>query len=562
MYILLVCFLIISFIFIISGESFILYFDKNAKDNYSVVDSFFIGLCLIGALLNIWSLFLPTDVFSLLFVSLLSLALFFIHSKHFISKLKAGVSLLKSEKIFFVVTIIAIVSVLLFAVINPQNYDTYLYHINAIQWNEMYRAVPGLANLHDRFGFNSSMMVMSAAFSFNAIYDQYIFALSAIVFLVFFIWLLQLIYYKKGVTGMIAILFLYFFTQLYAKNISSPGTDLIPNIFVAYILFSLLFDTDSLNKKYLLFVVVPFFGITFKLSIFPLVFLGLIALYQKHQNKRFAFTQLFTVGSFLILPWLVRNVILTGYLIYPMDTLDFFNFDWKVPKENVIATKNAIYNWAKVPMRNPHEVAKLSFNEWFSIWWKMAIFKTRCFLLLAVLAPVFYGLYLLISKKERKKAVLFFVIVAYLGLAFWFFSAPDVRFSLAFILVLALFPLFILQPLIDKIKNVLYPIVIAFTLFFFYTFLQEGYALFQHDYRKETDLSYLYLPEDIYFIKEKRFIKYKDFTVKSTDNQDFKIYAPSIEHAQCYDKFPCTPTFDYNINMKGDDFQDGFKYGK
>jgi hypothetical protein len=39
----------------------------------------------------------------------------------------------------------------------------------------MYNMVPGLANFHDRFGFNSSMFVLSAGFSFSAIYNQYIF---------------------------------------------------------------------------------------------------------------------------------------------------------------------------------------------------------------------------------------------------------------------------------------------------------------------------------------------------------------------------------------------------
>ena len=44
----------------------------------------------------------------------------------------------------------------------PTNYDTGLYHIGAIGYARDFAAVPGLANLHERFGFNSSMWPLSA----------------------------------------------------------------------------------------------------------------------------------------------------------------------------------------------------------------------------------------------------------------------------------------------------------------------------------------------------------------------------------------------------------------
>ena len=45
------------------------------------------------------------------------------------------------------------------------HYDTGLYHAQAIRWIEEYGVVPGLANLHSRFGYNSASFALSAFFS-------------------------------------------------------------------------------------------------------------------------------------------------------------------------------------------------------------------------------------------------------------------------------------------------------------------------------------------------------------------------------------------------------------
>ena len=47
--------------------------------------------------------------------------------------------------------------------LNDQDYtDNGLYYLNAIRWISDYRIVPGLANLHDRLGFNNSNFLLHA----------------------------------------------------------------------------------------------------------------------------------------------------------------------------------------------------------------------------------------------------------------------------------------------------------------------------------------------------------------------------------------------------------------
>src|SRR5204862_1114761 len=46
--------------------------------------------------------------------------------------------------------------------------DTETYHIQSIKWIKEYGSVPGLVNLHERFGFNSSWFSSVALFSFSS----------------------------------------------------------------------------------------------------------------------------------------------------------------------------------------------------------------------------------------------------------------------------------------------------------------------------------------------------------------------------------------------------------
>ena len=46
--------------------------------------------------------------------------------------------------------------------------DTESYHIQSIKWIQEYGSVPGIVNLHVRFGFNSSWFSSVALFSFSS----------------------------------------------------------------------------------------------------------------------------------------------------------------------------------------------------------------------------------------------------------------------------------------------------------------------------------------------------------------------------------------------------------
>jgi hypothetical protein len=559
MFVILFCFLVTSFIFIILGKSFIIRFDNVKQENYSFFDSFFIGICIAGSLLNIWSLALPTNYASLLFLFFSSTLLLYINFKPLKKEFLGYMKWFYSEKKFFYLIIISLFLVLMYALVLPRNFDTYLYHINAIQWNEMYSVVPGLANFHNRFGLNSSVMTLSAGFSFISIYNQYIFIISSLPFFVFFVWLLKYIYFQKGAIGLFSLFFIYFFFLQYGSDISSPGTDLLPNIFVAFVLLSLIFDPKTIEKKQYIFVIIPFFCFTLKLSVFPILIIGILAIFKNNNTILLSTKKIIALGSIIILPWIIRNVILSGYILYPIENLDFFSFDWKVPKENVIEIKNWIYSWGRIPMKDYHDVLKLSFMEWFPIWWNAALLRNQVFITLAAFAPLNYIVFYFLNKKANHFIIFLTVSITYLSFLLWLFTAPDIRFSFSFILILALFPILIFKDFYNKLKIFFNPSLIILLFLTLFLVSKDGYKLFREEYHSFKNVSkYSYLPNDVYYEKQKRNVEFEKKVYLTPNKYKIDLFCPKITNTQCYDKFPCAPRLDNSFSLRGEGLQEGF----
>ena len=562
MLVLLFCLLFTSLLFYIYGVFFVSFFDANNKD-YSFFDTFFIGFCFIGTTLNFWSLFLPTNTFALIFLTIIGLLIYFKQKVFFNVKVKNLLKKIRENKLISLLILSLVLIELLYSIGLPKNYDSYLYHINAIQWNEKFSVVPGLANLHDRLGFNSSQFILSAAFSFKSLYNQQIFIINSICFLIFLIWIVLYAIHKKNIFSLIALLFGYFFFNQYYIDISSPSTDLLPNLLFGFLMLKLIFNYSNLKIKYLLFVSVSFFIVTFKISLLPIVLLGILAIYFQKQKINFIFKYIFIFGLLFILPWIIRNVIITGYIVFPMESIDFFNFDWKVPKINVIDTKNWIYSWARVPFKEQPEVLALSFKEWFSIWWENNSFlRNKIIFIVSISAPIFFSLYYFFNKKEVKSNILISFIISYLTFLLWLFTAPDIRFIFACLLILCVYPLLILKKYIYHFDKLIKVIILFFGMFFFFTFFSVGYKMFIDEFRSFKKIeNYYYLPKDVYYIKFNKGIGFNSYEYETPSGKKIKFFEPKKRRTQCFDKFPCTWYIDkFNtFELRGEDLENGFK---
>jgi hypothetical protein len=544
----LVCLFIYFFITHNIGNYVITKID-NQKKNYTFFDNYFFGMAVVSSFLTIWSLFLPTNYLSLLFLLLLAIFFFYKNFQEYKSLFFKNIS----NKKVVIVAILLLIGVLLSAVILPQNYDTNLYHIQAILWNEQFSVVPGLANFYDRLGFNSSIFVLSSGFTFSALYNQMFFVVVAVSFLMFIGWILTCINKSSNLfLKFFLILFAFYFTQQYNINISSPDADILSNIIFSYLIISLLLNHNEIEKKYLLFITLPLYCISIKLSTLPIVLLCLIVFILKLPFKK-AIKLLFLSFSFFLLPWLIRNVIISGYIIYPNATIDIFNFDWKVPIQYVEVTKNWVYSFGRIPFKYYEEVLSLPLSEWTLVWWNNALLKTKIFMVLCGLSPVL-SITIIYKKHQFKRILVLAFLVCFFSFLLWFLSAPDIRFSYGIILLLALFPIALLS-----IKNKKLELVFkTFVLLFLINFSHSSYELLQKQYYNKSFSTYIYLPKDYYFLKYEKRIKYNTIELFTKKGKKIKLYS-SIGETQTYDNFPCTTNNNVGLQLRGEDLQSGFK---
>lgn len=554
MIITLAAFAICAFIFTTLGRALVANVDALAR--YGWADCFFLGLVCAGGMVNIWSLFLPANGNALLFFALLAAGLLFL--KNVREYYRQLVRSLRGEPLFVAIAVVFVVVMMWYALPAPKLFDTYLYHLSAVQWAEQYSAVPGLANIQERLGFNSSAFVLSAAFLFNSMFGQYLFVINSLATLVFGLWLLRTAYLKKGVVGIFCLLFLYYFLKQYALHISSPGSDLLPNVLVGFLFIRIIADPADLKVRYLTFLLLPLFCLTLKLSVLPVLLLALGAvLYRFDTRYKSALRYGMLWCALLIGPWLVRNVILTGYLIFPVGSIDLFDPEWKMPQEKVFYYRDLVYSWARVPFRDYREVLAMGWDQWFPIWWKALLPLDKKFFILAAAAPIWGALFFFLKRRTDFWPVLLTLVSSYLGFLFWL-NAPDVRFSYAFMLFPALFPIVLLDGLARKISRYINPVVtagIAVCLFFCG---KEALAFFQEDYRHKPMSHYLFKPDDVLDKRHKRGIHFDTQTLYTPGKRPFTFYGFHDQHLQCYDLFPCAPGLSTDIRLRGEDLSDGF----
>ena len=189
--------LILFVIFLVFG----IFINKIARLSLNFPDLIFLGLVATNTLVAYISLFYRIDYYVLLFLILGCTSLLLLFKKDLISILLSLSKTTFNYKLIIFFLILALIR----ASGAPDNYDTSLYHLQAIKWIEEYPVVPGLANLHSRFGFNSNVFLLYALTSFKNLFRQEIFSLNLIIFFVISSYILNnlnSVYEKNGISNL------------------------------------------------------------------------------------------------------------------------------------------------------------------------------------------------------------------------------------------------------------------------------------------------------------------------------------------------------------------------
>ena len=460
-----------------------------------------------------------------------------------------------------IIACLIFISILDLASRTPNNPDTAIYHAQAIHWIESYRAVPGLGNLTSRLAYNSNWLVLNALFSYAWVNPQSYHAMPGLLSLVCLFYFLSGLYQiltKKGSpSAWVKTILIPIFFIIVPSEVSSPGTDL-PAVLFAWVLLCESLDPvwqpSSVNqgKQFLLGSLVVF-AATIKLSILPLLLLpsitGIFYLWKKNPGWSL---KMGLLGISVAVPWLARNVILSGYLIYPMPWLDLFSFDWKIPREAAQSEVLSITNWARhIWIGSSQHNYALPLQDWVPLWFKAETINRRLLVVSAALGMLIYA-FMFVIKPARLwlsrwglNTVWNVFITAFCGCLFWFLTAPDFRFGFSFVIfsiLLCFFPLFfwLSNSRVSSFKwlSVALVLVLVANQVFFY----------QASFQARSFSSRLIDPES-----------YGSAPTSSCQFSNFSTWCADLYNQCWYNPFPCVPRAIPSVEMRGTDFADGFR---
>lgn len=432
--------------------------------------------------------------------------------------------------------------------------DMDLYHGQSIRWIEEYGVVKGLGNLHSRFGYNSSLFAVSALFSMKFLLGRSLHGVNGLIAFLLSVNVLEIrrcFRRRKMLLSDYARVGAAYYLTIIWDEVIAPSSDyaVMCTIFLVVIKWLAQLESETGGKKksiapYGLLCVLCAFTITLKLSAGLILILILKPAYVLLKEKRWKEIGIYlSLGLLTAAPWMVRTVLITGWLLYPFASLDLFSVDWKMMNLGEIRTDAAqIEIWAK----GANELGvDAPFGLWFPNWFRNELSITEKLLVLAdVVSCVItlgIGMVIIVRKKWQKLDMLLVLVTVMGCYLFWQFSAPMMRYGYAHVLLLAALACgFVLEKL--KLARIGYAVLLLYGAYKLYV----GY-----DYI----LGCCQLPN--YGWQE----TYGQYDLDSYDLDGEKIYYSPSGGCVGYDLFPAIPMPEYEIELRGDGLEDGFRQG-
>jgi hypothetical protein len=311
--------------------------------------------------------------------------------------------------------------------------DTESYHIQSIKWIQEYGSVPGLVNLHERFGFNSSWFSSVALFSFSSKTTGGLTVLNSVLSMWICYWSISKYNQNQkenNVPAAFAVLIILtagmVIWPLIRGNAATTNYDFITTAIVL-ILFTEIFFSEK-NSPSIEWIIWPVYLFTVRVINFPILVLSLFAFIVFIKQKNIKATFLPVICSLLlVIPFLIRNTIIAGFPLYPATYFDLTNVDWK---PDPLLTERILeyikyYNRVSTTYLEIEQTKALGTN-WMPSWFKY-LFLFDKILVIAVLAGILLtSVKLFTQKKGSNKSIIVGVMITWL--ICWFLVSPDPRF--------------------------------------------------------------------------------------------------------------------------------------
>lgn len=430
------------------------------------------------------------------------------------------------------------------------HYDTGLYHAQSIRWIEEYGVVKGLGNLHSRLAYNSASFCLSALYSFSFLSEQSFHCCAGFLGFLLALTCREAISKdreKKLKLSDFARVFAIYYLLMIFDEMISPASDYFMVLCVFYIVTRWLDLLERDEKSYVPYGLLCIMGVcvvTFKLSGALILLLTVKPAIQMIREKKGKEIFLFTgAGIVTLVPFLVRNVILSGWLLYPFTFIDLFDLPFKIPEGMADYDSKEI----QVFGRGFSDVTRYEepVTEWIGEWVSALDPVNKVFLILALLGFLLLAGFAVYGIKKRKKEMAeYLLLMGTMGICFlfWLTSAPLIRYGCVY---LWLFPgltwgLLYLKatPYLDRHK------VAIILLIVLGVYKAGNFAL---EIVKSGTTQYLVLQKD-----------YENFETIPYELHGYTFYYPKEGDRTGYADFPASPVKAEDIFL-GDTIDDGFK---
>lgn len=432
----------------------------NLSDNAAI--SIIFGILILGFLALFINFFISLDL-------IINTSIFFLLIIFFLKYILNNIN--KAKGLIIDILIISIIAALSIYLSNINRPDAGLYHLPFTKILNDSKIIFGSSNIHFRFG-HISLIQYSNAINFNIIFKEkgILIPQGLLIFstLYFFGKEFFLKIKKKDLNIDTIFIFICFgFSVLNYNRYSSFGNDAGGNIlfiFLIYKTFNLIRKKIINNEDIILLLFVALFCFAQKSF---LIFSFLIPFFLFLKFYKNEFIKIFYSKDFLILFFLfsilfLKNVIISGCLIYPSQVTCFKNLSWynndTTSREEIMAEA-----WAKdwINYKNKIEPEKYIKNfNWIKTWYEnhfqIIIKKFSQFLIFLFI--LFFLLIFAPNKNEEnkintieKKIFNILTITCSISFIFWFIKFPLYRYGSGIIGGLSI--LFFIQILYKKIKK-------------------------------------------------------------------------------------------------------------
>jgi hypothetical protein len=328
--------------------------------------------------------------------------------------------------------------------------------------------------------------------------------------------------------------------------------------------FELVRAGDITSRSLIIPLLVGLYTPIAKLSAYPMVLVLAFMLYRLPgaRAKMQLAVRLLLPALLLYLPWLGRNIILSGWLVYPFPYVDLFHVDWKAPRE-ILLVDNYFTRYSPIlgdKLKYVHQKPSLVFLDWFPSWFLNVRHIAPAIFLVMVMAffsPLLWlARYITRRKPANAADILYWLVYAMIWV--WAITSPDARFGISF---MALSVALVLLPAVEGDRRmpatVLPALLIAFTAWYLYS----DYRFVKKDQKKRIDLQaiddknpWIYPRYDAgYMLRSAQGLPYTFM------KNGVKLYHPTHRLPCNENSLPCMGWGYGEIEMRGNTLDDGFR---